>query len=346
MAWFDNFPYSVMQKLNLDWILKKINAFQKQLDSLQVENTVQYIPQTLTVEQKAQARTNIGAQSTTDVITAIQTQGDARFVKYTAAQTLTDAQKTTARQNIGALGADYTPEDVVQYVPQTLTESEKLQARTNIGAISDVGVLSNGNNYFVQFANQQTLTDDQRAQARANIGAQSSQNVVDLIDSRAGAQFVQYSAAQALTDAQKAQARANIGADTALTADDVLLRNVIQTATPEQMAIIYNNIGVRPSQAIFLSGLSYACSLSSGYLTLTLPFYMGPFFPASLEITSSPNVTVLSRTAQYEDVATTPSSVSFNPNYMAFYVVLAYSGAATGAGVATFTSNLTISITF
>lgn len=56
-------------------------------------STVKYTEQSLTSEQQAQARENIGAAASTDVPT------DA--VKYTA-QTLTDAQKTQARTNIGA----------------------------------------------------------------------------------------------------------------------------------------------------------------------------------------------------------------------------------------------------
>lgn len=57
------------------------------------DDAVKYTEQSLTTEQQAQARENIGAAASTDVPT------DA--VKYTA-QTLTDAQKTQARTNIGA----------------------------------------------------------------------------------------------------------------------------------------------------------------------------------------------------------------------------------------------------
>ena len=55
--------------------------------------SVKYTEQSLTTEQQAQARENIGAAASDDIPT------DA--VKYTA-QTLTDAQKTQARTNIGA----------------------------------------------------------------------------------------------------------------------------------------------------------------------------------------------------------------------------------------------------
>lgn len=57
------------------------------------DDAVKYTEQSLTSEQQAQARENIGAAASDDVPT------DA--VKYTG-QTLTDAQKTQARTNIGA----------------------------------------------------------------------------------------------------------------------------------------------------------------------------------------------------------------------------------------------------
>ena len=57
------------------------------------DDAVKYTEQSLTSEQQAQARDNIGAAASTDIPTDT--------VKYTA-QTLTDAQKTQARTNIGA----------------------------------------------------------------------------------------------------------------------------------------------------------------------------------------------------------------------------------------------------
>ena len=62
------------------------------------DDAVKYTEQSLTSEQQAQARENIGAAASTDIPT------DA--VKYTA-QTLTAAQKSQARQNIGASDGDY-----------------------------------------------------------------------------------------------------------------------------------------------------------------------------------------------------------------------------------------------
>ena len=58
------------------------------------------VSQSLTDAQKAQARSNIGATSSSDVGTAIA----GAAVRYDTAQTLTDAQKQQACTNIGVLG--------------------------------------------------------------------------------------------------------------------------------------------------------------------------------------------------------------------------------------------------
>ena len=68
------------------------------------DTTVRYISQTLTDEQKTQARTNIGAIGSSDVPTGV--------VRYDEGQTLTDAQKTQARTNIGAIGSSDVPTGV------------------------------------------------------------------------------------------------------------------------------------------------------------------------------------------------------------------------------------------
>lgn len=62
------------------------------------DDAVKYTEQSLTSEQQAQARENIGAAASDDI--------PIDAVKYTA-QTLTDAQKTQARTNIGASDGDY-----------------------------------------------------------------------------------------------------------------------------------------------------------------------------------------------------------------------------------------------
>ena len=93
----------------------------------QVTDVVKYTTQTLTDEQKTQARTNIGAISASDVITD--------SVRYSV-QELTDEQKTQARENIGAMSREEVITDAVRYNEQTLTDAQKAQARANIGAVS------------------------------------------------------------------------------------------------------------------------------------------------------------------------------------------------------------------
>lgn len=85
-----------------------------------VSDVVRTSPQTLTGDQKLQARENIDA--------AEKTLPGA--VKYSAAQSLTDAQKLQARENIGAQVAG----SYVQYTAQELTASEQTRARANIDA--------------------------------------------------------------------------------------------------------------------------------------------------------------------------------------------------------------------
>ena len=108
---------------------------------------VKTTPQTLTTDQKTQARTNIGAgkstvsyNQSTGVLTIIDAESStptaypvpSDTVRYGAAQTLTEAQKTQARTNIGAGTSNVT--DAVQYTAQTLTTAQKEQARANISA--------------------------------------------------------------------------------------------------------------------------------------------------------------------------------------------------------------------
>lgn len=82
-----------------------------------VAGSVRYdAPQSLTDEQKAQARTNIGADTV---------QG---AVLYTP-QTLSTEQQAQARENIGA-----GPDSAVLYTPQNLSNVQQQQARENIFA--------------------------------------------------------------------------------------------------------------------------------------------------------------------------------------------------------------------
>ena len=129
-----------------------------------VQKAVLHTDQTLTEEQKQQARENIGAGTSsfsgsydelTDKPAIPQVPQD--IVKYSQ-QTLTEEQKQQARENIGAgtssFGGSYdeltdkpvipqVPQDIVKYSQQTLTEEQKQQARENIGA----GTSSFGGSY-------------------------------------------------------------------------------------------------------------------------------------------------------------------------------------------------------
>ena len=89
--------------------------------SLGSPDAIKYTEQTLTTEQKAQARQNIGAISANEVPEGV--------VEYTA-QTLTSGQQAQARTNIGAAS----DADVVKVTNQSLSTEQKTQARTNIGA--------------------------------------------------------------------------------------------------------------------------------------------------------------------------------------------------------------------
>lgn len=106
--------------------------------------TIKYTLQSLTVEQQAQARTNISAANESEVLKIIS-------------QTLSVAQKTQARTNIGAVE----DANLVKSVAQTLTAVEKLQARTNIGA-PDVASVQMKNAGIVTGANATATSESDR----------------------------------------------------------------------------------------------------------------------------------------------------------------------------------------
>ena len=170
-----------------------------------VQKAVLHTQQTLTEEQKRQARENIGAGTSsfsgsyddlTDKPVIPQVPQD--IVKYSE-QTLTEEQKRQARENIGAGTSSFNgsyddltdkpvipqvPQDIVKYSEQTLTEEQKQQARENIGAgtssfggsydeLTDKPVIPQVPQDIVKYS-QQTLTEEQKRQARENIGAGTS----------------------------------------------------------------------------------------------------------------------------------------------------------------------------
>lgn len=230
------FPFTKMNAINLDWLMKKFQELVNKTDQVDqavldaqaaaeaAEEAAQTIigavlydrAQTLTVPEQAQARDNIGAADAADVVT------DA--VQYNTVQTLTTAQKEQARDNIGAADAADTV-GVLRYTEQTLTDPQKAQARDNIGA-ADADDLDD-----VVRTSAQTLTETEKTQARDNIGAPAVEDLADVVRT----------SAQTLTETEKTQARDNIGAASAAVASSVLY--VPQTLTDAQKAQARENIG-------------------------------------------------------------------------------------------------------
>jgi microcompartment protein CcmK/EutM len=231
------------------------------------------IAQELTDNQKAQARSNIQAQSPQEALN----QGRLNFVQFSAAQSLTETQKKQARDNIGAgTGGGGDPEGAVLYSKaQSLEDSQKYQARQNIDAVSTQYVNDNfvaayqeqtltpafkanarGNIAAVSYE-AQTLTSEQQAQARANIGAGTGSGSVE------GA--VRYDAEQNLTEQQKKQARDNIGAGTG-SLEGYVRYDVTQTLDTTQQEMARSNIGAAASADITANAVSY--DAQSGFTNL------------------------------------------------------------------------------
>lgn len=234
------FPFTKMNAINLDWLMKKFQELVDKTDHVDqavldaqaaaeaAEEAAQTITgavlydrvQTLTVPEQAQARDNIGAADAADVVPDV--------VQYNTVQTLTTSQKEQARDNIDAADAADTV-GVLRYTVQTLTEPQKAQARDNIGA-ADADDLDD-----VLRTSAQTFTAAEKAQARDNIGAADAADLVDVL---------RYSE-QTLTEAQKTQARDNIGAADTSIATSVLYTE--QTLTDAQKEQARTNIGAMNS---------------------------------------------------------------------------------------------------
>lgn len=163
-------------------------------------HAVSYDTVLLSADEKAQARSNIGAISSSDIPPA----QDA--VLYTTQQ-LTDGQQGQARTNIGAAAEN----EVVKVTVQSLTALQKNQARTNIEAVSSSqyntlnGRVQTLEGSAVKYTSQ-SLTNEQKAQARSNIGAISSS---DIPPAPAAVLYT----SQQLTDGQQIRARENIKAE-------------------------------------------------------------------------------------------------------------------------------------
>lgn len=93
-------------------------------------NAVKYTEQSLTDEQKGQARENIGACSAQDTPAASDSPGEA-FIRYTE-QDLTSSQKTQARTNIGAGTSNFSGSfNDLTDKPESLSLSENLYSDRN-----------------------------------------------------------------------------------------------------------------------------------------------------------------------------------------------------------------------
>lgn len=99
----------------------------------EINGGVKFTAQTLTSEQKAQARNNIGGASQADLEAL-------NAVRYDQAQTLTTAQKTQARANIGAVSQEEATPDAIRYSAQSLTDAQKNQARVNVGTVASTSI--------------------------------------------------------------------------------------------------------------------------------------------------------------------------------------------------------------
>ena len=211
---------------------------------------VSYLLQDLTDDQKAQARSNIGAGTSNITSDDISTQIDNNSVKFSDAQNLTEGQKAQARANIGAGTGSGSAENAVLYTAQELTDGQKTQARTNIGAgtsnITSDDISTQIDNNSVKFNSAQDLTGEQKLQARNNIGAGTSNLTTNNITSIIEGSAVKYTSAQDLSASEKTQARNNIGAG---------ISNVV-TFTRSAICTVANWTGTGPyTQELTIQGI-------------------------------------------------------------------------------------------
>lgn len=179
------------------------------------EDAVLYTPQTLTTEQKAQARSNIGAGTYdkpsggipgTDLDAGVRT----KLNKADSAVQPADLALVASTGSYNDLtNKPEIPTDVVQYVAQTLTSEQKSQARSNIGAGTYTKSSSGIPKSDLASGVQTSLGKADTAYQKPGTGIPST----DIASGVIPTSVVQYSS-QSLTDEQKTQARTNIGAGT------------------------------------------------------------------------------------------------------------------------------------
>ena len=158
------FPHTDFQKINLDWIMRKL----AEIDPQGLSNPVSYDPQSPDAAEQAQARTNLGLgdlsvedaplpvdKGGTGAIDKATAAMNLEAVSWGAAQTLNSTQKQQARDNIGCgnLAAENSPLAVSKGGTGAI---DKATAAMNLEAVS--------------WGAAQTLNSGQQAQARDNIG--------------------------------------------------------------------------------------------------------------------------------------------------------------------------------
>ena len=201
---FNMFPFTNLHNLNTDWILNTIKNLKSQVESAleqvsgALADAVLYTSQSHNETDRKQACTNIHAVS----------YDNAPLSSENAAQARTNigAVSSSAIPDVS---------DVIRYSAQSPTSDQKTVARNNIGAASKTGLdnleltvaaQSQTLNDCVRFTAQTGKTDEQKAQARNNIGAISAADIPP------AASAVLYTR-QSLNDIQKGIARDNIEAE-------------------------------------------------------------------------------------------------------------------------------------
>lgn len=284
MGIFSNFPYTDFHRLNADWILEQVKQsaasaqeaaadaagsaatveeFDDRLTVVETTagNAVLYTSQSLTNDQKIQARQNIGAAPATMT----------GAVRYDVTQSLSSDYKLLARNNIGAASADALNDLGAVAVrvdqEQLFADVAKSTARSNIGAASasDLSTLSGtvtsqGTTlaqavlYTTQYASSQA-----QSTARSNIGAAAAGDLTRVSDDleSLAAVAVRVNSSQSFTDVQKLQARTNIGAAAVDSVPSgVVMYSATQSLTDGEKSQARANIGASADTAVLYTSQS------------------------------------------------------------------------------------------
>ena len=158
------FPHTDFEKINLDWIMRKL----AEIDPQGISNPVSYDPQSPDATEQAQARTNLGlgdlsvensplpvAKGGTGATDKATASMNLEAVSWGAAQVLDATQKQQARDNIGCgnLAVENSPLPVAKGGTGAI---DKATAAMNLEAVS--------------WGAAQTLNSGQQAQAQSNMG--------------------------------------------------------------------------------------------------------------------------------------------------------------------------------